>query len=47
VPRPPKPTDDIFPKVHITIRPDQREKVAVLKEQRRLSQIVQAAIDAA
>jgi hypothetical protein len=45
--RPPKSSSDIFPKVHVTIRPDQRERVAVLKKQRRLSVIVQAAIDAA
>jgi hypothetical protein len=45
--RPPKPSSDIFPKVHITIRPDQREKVVILKAQRRLSAVIQAAIDAA
>ena len=47
MPRPPKTSSDIFPKVHVTIRPDQREKVAMLKAQRRLSPIIQAAIDAA
>lgn len=45
--RPKKQSDDIFPKVHVTIRPDQKEKVAALKEQRRFSAVIQAAIDAA
>lgn len=45
--RPPKESEDRFPKVHVTIRPDQKEKVAALKEQRRFSAVVQTAIDAA
>ena len=36
-----------FPKIKLTIRPDQVEKAARLKANRRLSGIFQAALDAA
>ena len=45
--RPPKPTAEKFLKDHFSYPPRQREKVAALKKQRRLSQVIQAAIDAA
>jgi len=43
----PKPPHLRAVRVTVTVRPDQREKVARLQQERRLSAVIQAAIDAA